>query len=213
MLNSVFTLYIERWSWFMGLLLEHIWICGTALFFGSFIGLLLGIWIAEREYFAPVIMGGVNFVYTIPAISLLGLLIPFLGVGNKTAIMALSLYALLPMVRNTYAGLHSVDAEIIEAARGMGSTALQILLRIKLPLALFIIIAGVRNMVAMTISVASIASFIGAGGLGVAVFRGIATNNLAMTFAGSLMIALLALFCELLLGQFEKYLKKRRRMY
>ena len=197
----------------MDLLLEHIWICSTALFFGSIIGLLLGIWIAEWEYFAPIIMSGVNFIYTIPAISLLGLLIPFLGVGNKTAIMALSLYALLPMVRNTYAGLHSVDAEIIEAARGMGSTALQILLRIKLPLALFIIIAGVRNMVVMTISVASIASFIGAGGLGVAVFRGIATNNLAMTFAGSLMIALLALFCELLLGQFEKYLKKRRRMY
>lgn len=196
----------------MGLLLEHIWICGTALFFGSIIGLLLGIWIAEWERFASIIMGAVNFVYTIPAISLLGLLIPFLGVGNKTAITALSLYALLPMVRNTYTGIRSVDAEIIEAARGMGSTALQILLRIKLPLAMFIIIAGVRNMVVMTISVASIASFIGAGGLGVAIFRGIAINNLSMTFAGSLLIALLALFCELLLGKFEKYLKKRRRL-
>ena len=114
------------------------------------------------------------------------------------------------MVRNTYAGIKGVDEEIITAARGMGSTEFQILTRIKLPLALGVIIAGVRNMVVMTISVAAIASFIGAGGLGVAIYRGITVYDTALTFAGSVLIALIALISDLLLGHLEKKLKKRR---
>jgi len=212
MLNSIITLYIQRWEWFLQLLIEHICICAIAIAFAGVSGLLLGIYISEKTRIAPVVLGSVNMLYTIPSISLLGLLIPFLGIGNGTAITALTAYALLPMVRNTYAGLTSIDTEIIEAAQGMGSTSFQILFRIKLPLAMSIIIAGLRNMVVMTIAVAGIASFIGAGGLGVAIFRGITTNNAAMTFAGSLLIALLAISCDLLLGKLEKYLKERMRL-
>ena len=114
------------------------------------------------------------------------------------------------MIRNTYAGIRGVSEEIILAAEGMGSTRFQIMVKIKLPLAMGVIIAGVRNMVVMTISVAAIASFIGAGGLGVAIYRGITIYNTALTFGGSLLIALLALVSDLLLGKVEKKLKKRR---
>ena len=144
-----------------------------------------------------------------PSISMLGFLIPFSRVGDATAVIALTIYALLPMVRNTHTGITNVDTVILEAAKGMGSTPLQILLKIKLPLAMPIILSGIRNMVTMTIALAGIASFIGAGGLGVAIYRGITTNNTAMTMVGSLLIALLALIMDFLLSIIEKRLLKR----
>ena len=140
------------------------------------------------------------------------MLIPLFGIGNTTAVIALTLYGIMPMVRNTYAGMKSVSSEIISAAEGMGSTKFQLMMKIKLPLALDVIIAGIRNMVVMTISVAAIASFIGAGGLGVAIYRGITMYDTAMTFGGSLVIAAVALLSDLLLGQLEKYIKRRRKM-
>lgn len=139
---------------------------------------------------------------------MLGFLIPFSGIGNVTAIIALTVYALLPMVRNTHTGITNVDKGILEAAKGMGSTSLQILFRIKLPLAMPVIMSGIRNMVTMTIALAGIASFIGAGGLGVAIYRGITTNNIAMTMLGSLLIALLALIMDFILGLIEHRLKR-----
>ena len=165
--------------------------------------------IALRRRIASPIMGVCNVLYTIPSISLLGILIPFTGIGNRTAVIALVLYGIMPMVRNTYAGLTSLDPDIIEAAVGMGSTKLQTLLRVKLPMAAGVIVAGVRNMVVMTISVAGIASFVGAGGLGVAIYRGITIYNPAMTAAGSILIALLAIICDLALGALEQYEKKK----
>lgn len=211
-ITSILTLYVTRWDWFLELLGDHVIMASTAIAIAGSLGLLLGILISERPRFAPVIMGVSNVFYTIPAISLLGLLIPLLGIGNKTAVTALSIYALMPMIRNTYVGISSIDSDIVEAARGMGSTKIQILLRVKLPLAMSVIVAGLRNMVVMTISVGGIASFIGAGGLGVAIYRGINSYNPAMTFAGSLLIALLALSCDFFLGRLERYLKKKRRM-
>ena len=133
----------------------------------------------------------------------------FIGIGNKTAVTALTIYGIMPMVRNTYAGIKGVNEEVIIAARGMGSTDSQIMWKIKLPLALGVIIAGVRNVVVMTISTTAIAAFIGAGGLGVAIYRGITLYNTALTFGGSLLIALLALVSDLLLGKLEKKLKQR----
>ena len=156
-------------------------------------------------------MAMINFLYTIPSISMLGFLIPFSGVGNATAVIALTVYALLPMVRNTHTGISNIDPAILEAARGMGSTRLQILFRIKLPLAMPVIMSGIRSMVTMTIALAGIASFIGAGGLGVAIYRGITTNNAAMTMAGSLLIAVLALVVDFLLGFVERRMKKAQR--
>ncbi len=212
LVQSILTLYVERWEWFAELLGAHILLSITAISIAGILGLCLGILIAEYEKLAPVVIGMCNIFYTIPAISLLGILIPFLGIGDKTAVTALSIYAMMPMVRNTYAGITSIDKEIVEAARGMGSTRLQILFRIKLPLADCIILTGIRSMAVMTISVGGIASFIGAGGLGVAIYRGITIYNPAMTFAGSLLIALLALSSDFLIGCVEKNRKKRRRI-
>ena len=212
LVQSILTLYVERWEWFAELLGAHILLSITAISIAGILGLCLGILIAEYEKLAPVVIGMCNIFYTIPAISLLGILIPFLGIGDKTAVTALSIYAMMPMVRNTYAGITSIDKEIVEAARGMGSTRLQILFRKKLPLADSIILTGIRSMAVMTISVGGIASFIGAGGLGVAIYRGITIYNPAMTFAGSLLIALLALSSDFLIGCVEKNRKKRRRI-
>lgn len=200
---------MERADWFAELLLGHIALALTAIALSGTIGLLIGVLISEHQRIAPPIMGICNVLYTIPSISLLGILIPFTGIGNRTAVIALVLYGIMPMVRNTYAGLTSLDPDIIEAAVGMGSTKLQTLLRVKLPMASGVIVAGVRNMVVMTISVAGIASFVGAGGLGVAIYRGITIYNPAMTAAGSILIALLAIICDLALGALEQYEKKK----
>lgn len=209
-LKEVMQLYMERSDWFLQLITEHIALSAIAIVLAGVIGLALGIFIAEHEKAAPPVLGIANVFYTIPSISLLGMLIPLLGIGNTTAVTALVIYGIMPMVRNTYAGIKGVDEDIITAARGMGSTEIQIMTRIKLPLALGVIIAGVRNMVVMTISVAAIASFIGAGGLGIAIYRGITIYDTAMTFGGSFLIALIALISDLLLGHLEKRIKKRR---
>ena len=209
LLKEILQIYMERREWFLELFGQHLKIAGIAIVLAGIMGLLLGIFIAEKEFMAPVILTLANIFYTIPSISLLGILIPFTGIGDKTAIIALTLYGLMPMIRNTYTGICGVSQEIIQAARGMGSTYIQILWRIKLPLALGVILAGVRNMVVMTLSVTAIAAFIGAGGLGVAIYRGITIYNPALTFAGSVLIALLALIADLLLGILENYVKKR----
>lgn len=209
LLKEILDIYMERRGWFLELFGQHLKIAGIAILFAGVLGLFLGVFIAEKEIMAPFILTLANIFYTIPSISLLGILIPFTGIGDKTAIIALTLYGLMPMIRNTYTGIRGVSPEIVQAARGMGSTDMQILWRIKLPLALGVILAGVRNMVVMTFSVTAIAAFIGAGGLGVAIYRGITIYNPALTFAGSVLIALLALVADLLLGIIENYVKKR----
>lgn len=209
LIQSILALYGERGGWFLGLLWDHFLLSGQAILLSGAAGLLLGIFIAQCQRLAPAVMGVCNVLYTIPAISLLGILIPFTGIGNETAVIALTIYGIMPMVRNTYVGLTTLDPDILEAAAGMGSTAAQILFRVKLPMAAGVILAGVRNMVVMTVSVAGIASFVGAGGLGVSIYRGITIYNPAMTAAGSILIAALAVVLDLVLGRLEKYFKKR----
>ena len=209
MLREIGALFTGRWDFFAGLLWEHLLISLIAILIAVVIGGLAGILISEFRKAAKPTLGVINFLYTIPSISMLGFLIPFSGVGNATAVIALTVYALLPMVRNTHTGITNLDPAVLEAAKGMGSTRMQILFKIKLPLAMPVIMSGIRSMVTMTIALAGIASFIGAGGLGVAIYRGITTNNAAMTIAGSLLIALLALFMDFILGIAEKRMQKR----
>jgi osmoprotectant transport system permease protein len=201
---QVFDILFERASFFWELSIQHLIISGISIFFAMIIGLLLGIFICEYKKTSAFVLELTNVIYTIPSIALFGLLIPVLGIGNFTAIFALTIYALLPMIRNTHTGIENIDHSIIEAAKGMGSTEFQILYKIKIPLAMPVIMAGFRNMVVMTIALAGIASFIGAGGLGVAIYRGITTNNQAMTVAGSILIALMALLLDLSIGMIQK---------
>jgi osmoprotectant transport system permease protein len=210
MIAEIIQLLESRWDFFLELLIEHLQISMISIGIAMVIGLLIGIFISEFQKTSKFVIGIVNFIYTIPSISLLGFLIPLSGIGNTTAIIALTVYALLPMVRNTHTGLINVNPLLIEAATGMGSTRLQVLTKIKIPLAMPIIIAGIRNMAVMTIALAGIASFIGAGGLGVAIYRGITTNNKAMTLTGSLLIALLAIVVDFIIGVIEKRVNKHR---
>lgn len=210
MMQEISNLLITRWDFFLELLLEHLLIALISIVIAIVLGLAIGIFISEFHKSSKPVMGLVNFIYTIPSISLLGFLIPLSGIGNTTAIIALTVYALLPMVRNTYTGLTNVSPLLIEAATGMGGTQFQVLYKIKLPLALPVIIAGIRNMAVMTIALAGIASFIGAGGLGVAIYRGITTNNKAMTLMGSLLIAVLAIIVDTIIGKIEKAVQRHK---
>jgi osmoprotectant transport system permease protein len=210
MIGDAFSLLRTRWDFFSDLLLEHLQISLISVAIAIVIGLAAGIVISEYQKSSKPVLGIVNFIYTIPSISLLGFLIPFSGIGDATAVIALTVYALLPMVRNTYTGLTNVSPLLIEAATGMGCTRWQVLYKVKLPLAMPVIIAGIRNMTVMTIALGGIASFIGAGGLGVAIYRGITTNNKAMTIAGSLLIAVLAVAADALIGVIEKLTQKHK---
>lgn len=208
MLTEIIDLAQNRWDFFLELLIEHVQISLLSITIAMVIGLAIGILISEYQKSSKVVIGIVNFIYTIPSISLLGFLIPLSGVGDTTAVIALSVYALLPMVRNTHTGLTNVSPLLVEAATGMGSTRVQTLVKVKLPLAMPVIISGIRNMAVMTIALAGIASFIGAGGLGVAIYRGITTNNKAMTLMGSLLIAVLAIVVDFLIGRAEKLTRR-----
>lgn len=212
MFQDLIKIYAERWPFFLSLTGQHLEISFIAIVAALIIGLGLGILISRFRQLRGIVLGLTNLLYTVPSIALFGFLIPFSGIGNSTAIIALTVYALLPMVRNTYTGITGIDREITEAARGMGSTPLQMLFRIQLPLAFPVILSGLRNMVVMTIALTGIAAFIGAGGLGVAIYRGITTNNSALTLAGSLLIALLALLTDWLIGRYETHFKKKRRL-
>ncbi len=209
---KVFQLYIDRWPWFLSLLAAQLKISLLSVLLAGVIGMCIGIFISEHRRYAEAVMAVCNLFYTIPAIALIGLLIPLIGIGEKNAVTAIVLYGLMPMVRNTYTGLTGIDAGTVDAALGLGSTRAQLLFRIRLPLASGVILAGLRNVAVMSIATGSIAAFVGGGGLGEAIFRGITMYNTAMTFAGSLLLVVLALLCDFILSRIERRLKKKWRV-
>ena len=209
MIAEVFNLYATRWDFFAQLILQHLQLSFIAIGLAALIGIFFGIVISEHGKLAFPVLGVTNLIYTIPSIAMLGFLVPATGIGDTTAVIALTVYGLLPMVRNTHNGIKGISPAIIEAGKGMGSTESQLLFKIKLPLAMPVILAGARNMIVMTIALCGIASFVGAGGLGVAIYRGITTNNMAMTVAGSLLIAALALIADSVAGIFERKIYRK----
>ena len=206
---EVLKILMDRREFFLECLLEHIRISATAVLIASILGITIGIFISYHKKWETPVLSVVNVIYTIPSSALLGFLIPFTGIGNKTAIIALTVYGLLPIVRTTHTGFTTLDRSVREAAMSAGASDWQIISRIELPMAFPVIMSGFRNMVVMIIAMGGIASFIGAGGLGVAVFRGISTYNMALTAAGALLIALFALVTDWLLGKAEQAVKRR----
>lgn len=200
---------MERKEFFLTLFIQHMYLTFLAILIITVIGIAVGIYMTRNKVLAGFIMGTVNIIYTIPSIALFGFLVALTGVGNKSALIALCIYGLLPVIRNTYVGINEVDLFLIQAATGMGSTDRQLLLKVQIPLALPVIFAGFRTMVVMTIALGAIASFIGAGGLGVAIWRGITTNFPEMTFAGSLLVAGLAFVVDFILGLIERLMKNQ----
>jgi osmoprotectant transport system permease protein len=206
---EILKLYKERYDFFSELFIQHVILSAIAIIFITVIGLILGIYITRNKRAAGIVLGIANFLYTIPSIALFGFLVAISGIGNTSALIALTVYGVLPIIRNTYVGISEVDSQIIESAVAMGSTDRQLLLKVQIPLALPVVIAGFRTMVVMTIALTGIASFIGAGGLGVAIWRGITTNYPEMTAAGSILVALLAVVVDFLIGLMEKKARKR----
>ncbi|SFH77879.1 osmoprotectant transport system permease protein [Tindallia magadiensis] len=209
MIFRIFALYRERSSFFVELFIQHLYITMIAVLFITTIGLTVGILMTRNRWLAGGVLRVTSFLYTIPSIALFGVLVSLTGIGLKSALTAIVLYGLLPMIRSTYTGLKEVDREVVEAAVGMGSTPWQLLYRIQLPLAFPVIFSGFRTMVVMTIALGGIASFIGAGGMGRAIWRGISTNFPEMTIAGSLLIAALAILADCLLEMIEKLVRYR----
>jgi osmoprotectant transport system permease protein len=189
---------------------DHLTLVVIAMDIAIAIAVPLGMLIVQHRSLRAIALGFASVFQTIPSLALFGFLIPipFIGgIGRRTAIVALVLYALLPILRNTYVGLSGVDPAILEAAEAMGMTTTQILLRVRLPLALSVILAGIRTATVITIGVATIAAAIGAGGLGTFIFRGVAMVNDSVILAGAIPAALLAIIADLLLGQLERRLK------
>ncbi|MFD2863423.1 ABC transporter permease/substrate-binding protein [Mucilaginibacter antarcticus] len=183
--------------------LQHIGLTFISLIIAVVIGLPLGILIARRKKLSPAVLGLAGILQTIPSIALLGFMIPLLGIGAKPAIVALLLYALLPIIRNTFTGITGVDASVKEAAVAMGMTSRQVLFKVELPLAMPVILAGIRTATVINVGVATLASYIAAGGLGEFIFGGISLNNTNMILAGAIPAALLAILFDFSLSRLQ----------
>jgi osmoprotectant transport system permease protein len=194
------------------LTLEHMWLVGISTTLAVLIGIPLGVVITRWPALNKPILGGANIIQTIPSLALFGFLLPAPWIGaraDRLAILALALYALLPLIRNTYTGIKGVDRSVVEAGRGMGMTDRQLLFQVELPLALGVIIAGVRVATVISVGLATIAAAIGAGGLGEYIFRGLAMVNNQVILAGAIPAAAMALLADVSLGWLEKRLSPR----
>lgn len=190
----------------------HIGLTMISLIIAILVAVPLGILIARKRKLAGIVLGFAGVLQTIPSIALLGVMIPFLGIGPKPAILALFLYALLPVIRNTYTGITEVNPAITDAARGMGMSKWQVLTKVELPLAFPVLMAGIRTATVINVGVATLAAYIAAGGLGEFIFGGIALNNSNMILAGAIPAALLAIVLDFLLSLLQKINLKRIRV-
>ncbi|WP_227395896.1 ABC transporter permease [Jeotgalibacillus aurantiacus] len=203
-MQSFFDTVIQRQDLIIESTLEHLYLSFTAIFIAILISLPLGIFISRNQRVAEFYIGITAVFQTIPSLALFGFLVPILGIGFETALIALIIYALLPILRNTYTGITGVDEGVIEAGKGMGMTGSQILFKIELPLSLPFLMAGIRTATVLTVGVATLATFVGAGGLGDVIWRGLQSYNNNLVLAGAIPVALLALLFDFVLKILEK---------
>ncbi|HBV98369.1 MAG: amino acid ABC transporter permease [Peptococcaceae bacterium BICA1-7] len=189
--------------------LEHLWLSVAGVFLACVIGVPMGIVILKIRVLAGPVMGVIDILQTIPSLAMLALVMFFFGLGNMSLITALFIYALLPVVRNTFIGLTGVKSELLEAGKGMGMTGWQLLWQVQLPIALPVILAGFRVAVVTSIGIATIGTLIGAGGLGEPIWRGIQLVNTPMILSGAVPAALLAIIADYSLGLLEKSVVSR----
>ncbi len=209
---NVFDFLIRNWAEVLQLTLEHLTLVAVAMAIAVLIGVPLGIALTRRLGLRRWVLGAANVMQTVPSLALFGFLIPVPvigGIGSRTAIVALTLYALLPIIRNTYVGIAGVDRAVIEAARGMGMTSRQMLWQVEIPLSMGVIVAGIRVATVISVGVATIAAAIGAGGLGTYIFRGVAMVNNQVILAGAIPAAVLAVLADVSLGWAEHRMTPR----
>jgi osmoprotectant transport system permease protein len=210
---NVFDFLFRNRAEVLALTLEHSALVAAAMLIAVALGIPLGILVTRQQALRRWVLGTANIFQTVPSLALFGFLIsvPLLGgIGGRTAIVALVVYALLPIIRNTYVGISGVDPAVVEAARGMGMTDRQLLWQVEIPLALGVILAGIRVATVMSVGVATIAAAIGAGGLGTYIFRGLSMVNNQIILAGAIPAALLALLADFSLGWAERRLRVPR---
>ncbi len=202
------TLWVLRGE--IGILsLQHILLALAGILSGAALAIPGGIFISRHPRWGPPIIQVTSMLYTIPSLALLGILIPFLGLGWSPTIVALTLYSLLPLLRNTYVGIVEVDEFVKEAAIGMGATDRQLFIQVEWPLVLPFIMAGLRTVTVMTIGIATLGALVGAGGLGVLIFRGLHMMDNSLLLAGTLPVALMAVAADNLLEWVETKLRSR----
>lgn len=209
---NVFQFILQNHSEVQELTLEHLWLVVFSTLLAMLIGIPLGIVIAHRPRLNKAVLASANIIQTIPSLALFGFLLPVPWLGERAdrlAILALTLYALLPMIRNTYTGIRGVDPAVVEAGRGMGLTDMQLLFQVELPLALSVILSGVRVALVISVGLATIAAAIGAGGLGEFIFRGLAMVDNRVILAGAIPAAVLALLADVSVGWLERRLQPR----
>jgi len=207
---NVFQFMVQNHDQVLELTLEHLWLVGISTLLAVLIGIPLGIVIAHWPVLNKPVLASANIIQTIPSLALFGFLLPLPWLGERAdrlAILALTLYALLPLIRNTFTGIRGVDPAVVEAGRGIGLTDRQLLFQVELPLAVSVILSGVRVAVVISVGLATIAAAIGAGGLGEFIFRGLAMVNNQLILAGAIPAAALALFADTSLGWLEKRLR------
>jgi len=196
----------------LDLTLEHVLLVALSTVFAVLVGVPLGVLIAHRTKLNKPVLATANIIQAIPSLALFGFLLPVPWLGersDRTAILALTLYALLPIIRNTYTGIRGVDLAVVEAGRGMGLTEFQLLFQVELPLAVSVILSGIRVAAVISVGLATIAAAIGAGGLGEFIFRGLAMVDNRVILAGAIPAAILALATDLSLGWLERRLGAR----
>jgi osmoprotectant transport system permease protein len=209
---NFFRFILQNRSQVLELTVEHLWLVGLSTVFATLIGIPLGIVIAHWPRLNKPVLAGANIIQTVPSLALFGFLLPVPWLGDRAdrlAILALTLYALLPIIRNTYTGIRGVDPAVMEAGRGMGLTESQLLLQVELPLAVSVILSGVRTAVVISVGLATIAAAIGAGGLGEFIFRGLAMVDNRVILAGAVPAAMLALLADIGVGWVEGRLQPR----
>ena len=192
------------------LTLEHLWLTAAAMLFASAIAVPAGIWLTRSPRWARPVIALANILQTIPSLAMFGFLLPLPWLGDRAAriaILALTAYALLPILRNTYAGIRGIDRSVLEVAHALGLTPSQRLFKVELPLAASFIFAGLRTATVTCIGIATIAAAVGAGGLGELIFRGVASVDNRLVLAGAIPAALLALAADATLGLFERWFR------
>ena len=199
--------YIQRRSDMLGdLVVEHLWLVVVSVGIAVVVSVILGVIISYKTSLASTVLAICQILMTIPSMAMLGFMVPLFGIGFTTGVIALILYALLPVVRNTYTGIKEISPAVVESALGMGMSEWRVLTKIKIPLARPVIMAGIRTATVMVVGIAAIAAYVGAGGLGELIFQGISRSNEPMIIVGAIGVSIIALVFDFVLSWGERRL-------
>ncbi|MBS6062823.1 ABC transporter permease [Criibacterium bergeronii] len=207
MIRQFLEYYATNGAYVFEQFVRHFLISIYGVLFASMVAIPIGFYISRKYNLSQIVISLANILQTIPSLAMVSILMIVMGLGVNTVIMAVFLYSLLPIIKNTYTGVRNVDKNLVDVAKAMGMTKLQVIFKIELPLSISIIMAGVRNALVMAIGVTAIGTFIGAGGLGDIITRGInVSNGSAIILAGALPTALMAVISDIVLQRIEKLL-------